>query len=142
MIFDVFSGLVMVLCLAVSVYMICLALEEVAAALLDEAHEDDPLKVTASELGREAADNHGNFQDRYYFRILEVSGTIAGIKVLPAANGQHKHQVELDGAVRCEFSGVPGELQAGMSVSVRGLCMGRVLTGCEVREAVSSAPAG
>ena len=139
MIFEVFSGLVMVLCLAVSVYMICLALEELAAALLDEAHEYEPLKVTASELGREFAHNHGSFQDRYYLRVLEVSGRITSIKVLPAVNGQHKQQAELDRMIRCEFNAIQGELQAGTSVSIHGLCMGRVLTGCEVRETVISA---
>ena len=83
--------------------------------------------------------NHGSFQDWYYLRIVEVSGTITSIKTVPTHGGKQKHLVELDGVIRCEFSRLNGELEAGMSVSICGLCMGRVLTGCEVKEAVISA---
>jgi hypothetical protein len=129
---EIIWGCAVSFCLAGIVYIIAAALEMTGAKLFDEERENEPVKITAAALGREIANNHGSFQERYYLRALELSGKISGIRIIPSSNNRSKQQVILDGAICCEFNEVHDELHKGMDVEICGLCMGKILTGCEV----------
>lgn len=120
---EIICGCAVLFCLAVIVY---------RTAFLEETQKDEPLKISAAGLGVEIANNHGSFQDRYYLRVLAVNGKISDIKIIPSPNNDNKQHIILDGEICCEFSEVMDNLHKGMSVEIKGLCMGKILTGCEV----------
>ena len=129
---EIIWGCAVSFCLAGLVYILCIALEMMTEALLDKEQNNEPLAITARALGLEIANNHGSFQDRYYLRVLAVSGKISDIKIIPSSNNESKQQVMLDGVICFEFNEIMGKLHNGMSVEIEGLCMGKILIGCVV----------
>ena len=58
---EIILGYVAAICLAGLVYMIGVALEIAADVFLRDAQDNEPLRISATALGREIANNHGSF---------------------------------------------------------------------------------
>ena len=95
-----------------------------------ETSEGREFRISASRLGLAFSDGSSDFQSRYYLRKVCVSGKITSSKVIH----EHKHQVLLDEVILCEFNSVQDWVKEGIDVEISGLCLGKILTGCEAEQ--------
>lgn len=92
--------------------------------------EGQETRISASRLGLVFSDGASDFQHKYYLRKVYVSGKITSSKVVH----EQKHQVLLDGVILCEFNSVQDWVKEGIDVEISGLCLGKILTGCEAEQ--------
>ncbi len=95
-----------------------------------KTYDGGEIRISASRLGLAFSDGSSDFQSSYYLRKVCVSGKITSSKVVH----EQKHQVLLDGVIMCEFNSVQDWVREGTDAEISGLCLGKILTGCEAEQ--------
>ena len=103
--------------------------------MLNNSHKnEDTVTISASSLHREIEAISSAFQNKYYLRRINITGTVTEIEILNTSKNKNncRQRVMLDKVICCEFVQVQKNIRKGEKAEFSGLCLGKILTDCTV----------